>query len=100
MLKYKVMPVIWAGDLEVALKERYGEEFLLPHDSLRQILFDDRYMNDVCVDLNILDIEEWEPEFENYPWANKRHMEITKKVKLFLQEVFPGQEYVLIDVMW
>ena len=80
MLKYKVMPVIWAGDLEVALKEKYGEEFLLPHDSLRQILFDDRYMNDVCVDLNIL--------------------EITKKVKLFLQEVFPGQEYVLIDVMW
>ena len=98
MLKYKTMPVIWVGDLENALKERYGENFLSWDDNLRNILFDDDYCNDVAKQLYILDIEEWEDWFAEF--EDKRRFDIKNQVKLFLQTIFPNEESVMIDIMW
>lgn len=91
MLKYTIMPVIWVGDLEEALKVQYGPDFLTQKDDLRNILFGDDYCNDVAKQLNILDITEV---------ADKRHIRIANCAKTFLQDLFPDQEYVMIDVTW
>lgn len=99
-MKYTMMPVIWVGDLEEALKAQYGPDFLNWDDNLRNILFDDSYCNDVAKQLNILDVEEWDDSFLEYEWFNERHWRIRNCVLTFLQDLFPGQEYVMIDVMW
>lgn len=97
-MKYTMMPVIWVGDLEEALKLQYGPDFLTWEDNLRNILFGDSYCNDVSKQLNILDTEEWDDSYAEF--ADERHMRIANCAKTFLQDLFPGQEYVMIDVMW
>ena len=44
-MKYTIMPVIWVDDLEDALIARYGPEFKNDYDNLRDVMFDDNYMN-------------------------------------------------------
>lgn len=99
-MKYEVMPVIWVGDLEEALKLQYGPTFLNWDDNLRNILFDDQYCNDVAKRLNIRDREEWSDSFLEYDWFNERHWRIRDCVLAYLEDVFPDYEYVMIDVMW
>ena len=99
-MKYQIMPVIWVGDLEKALKLHYGSDFLNGDDNLRNILFDDNYCNDVAKRLNILDIEEWDDSFLEYEWFDERDWRIRNRVLTFLQNIFPDREYVMIDVMW
>lgn len=99
-MKYEIMPVIWIGDLEEALKLQYGPTFLNWDDNLRNILFDDRYCNDVAKRLNIRDREEWSDSFLEYDWFNERHWRIRDCVLAYLEDVFPDYEYVMIDVMW
>ena len=47
-----------------------------------------------------MDIEEWDDSFTEYEWFNERHWRIRNCVCAFLQDLFPGQESVMIDVMW
>ena len=98
-MKYKMMPVIWVGDLKEAIEAQYGIHFEWD-ENLRNILFDDDYCNDCAKQLNIFDVEEYDPAFESYPWFNERNFRIKNLVKTYLQDVFPDQEYVMIDVMW
>ena len=99
-MKYKMMPVIWVGDLKEALIAQYGPDFLRWDEDLRRVLFDDQYCNAVAKELNIMDIEEWDDSFTEYEWFNERHWRIRNCVCAFLQDLFPGQESVMIDVMW
>jgi hypothetical protein len=99
-MKYKMMPVIWVGDLREALIAQYGPDFLNRNDNLRNILFDDQYCNDVAKKLNIYDIEEWDDSYLTYEWFDERQWRIRNCVLTFLQDLFPNQEYVMIDVTW
>ena len=64
---------------------------------LRMFLFDDRYMNDVSVEFNIKDLDDF---YEESDIGTVIRINARNRIKLFLQEMFPGYEYVLIDVMW
>ena len=82
--------------LEKELLNCFGYDFMKKVDDLRMFLFDDRYMNDVSVDYHIDELE----VYEGHEWQNPEHIELENAIKLFLQEMFPGHDYVLIDVMW
>ena len=100
MLKYEAKPVIWIGDLEKALKEHYGENFITRDDCLRQCLFFNDYCNDTAQKFYICDgIEDWDDALEEV-WYNRRKFEIRNQTILFLQHTFPDQDYVWIDVTW
>ena len=99
-MKYKMMPVIWVEDLHEALIAQYGPDFLNRNDNLRNILFDDQYCNDVAKELNIYDIEKWDDSYLTYEWFDERQWRIRNCVLAFLQDLFPNQEYVMIDVTW
>lgn len=99
-MKYAMMPVIRIRDLEDALDAQYGSDFLSRDDSLREILFDDQYCNDSAKKLYILDVEEWDDSFLEYDWFNEHKWRIRNCVLTFLQDLFPDQEYVMIDVTW
>ena len=95
-MKYKMVPHFWVDDLEKELLNRFGHEFMKKVDDLRMFLFDDRYMNDVSVDYNIDELD----VYEGREWQDAERIELENTIKLFLQEMFPGHSYVLIDVMW
>ena len=96
-MKYKIVPHFWVDDLEKELRENFGDDFMEIVGDLRMFLFDDRYMNDVSVEFNIKDLDDFyeESDIRTVVRINARN-----SIKLFLQEMFPGCEYVLIDVMW
>lgn len=96
-MKYKIVPHFWVDDLEKELCENFGDDFMEIVGDLRMFLFDDRYMNDVSVEFNIKDLDDFyeESDIRTVVRINARN-----SIKLFLQEMFPGYEYVLIDVMW
>ena len=96
-MKYKIVPHFWVDDLEKELRENFGDDFMEIVGDLRMFLFDDRYMNDVSVEFNIKDLDDFyeESDIRTVVRINARN-----RIKLFLQEMFPGYEYVLIDVMW
>ena len=94
---YKMVPHFWVDDLEKELHKNFGDDFMEIVDDLRMFLFDDRYMNDVSVEFNIKDLDDFyeEDDVETVVRINARN-----RIKLFLQDMFPGHSYVLIDVMW
>ena len=83
---YKMVPHFWVGDFETELLNRFGHEFMKKVDDLRMFLFDDH-------------IDELEV-YEGHEWQDPERIELENAIKLFLQEMFPGHSYVLIDVMW
>lgn len=96
-MKYTMVPHFWVDDLEKELRKNFGDDFMMIVDDLRMFLFDDRYMNDVSVELNIKDLDDFygDDDVETVIRINA-----CNRIKLFLQDMFPGHEYVLIDVMW
>lgn len=96
-MKYKIVPHFWVDDLEKELRENFGDDFMEIVGDLRMFLFDDRYMNDVSVEFNIKDLDDF---YEESDIGTVVRINARNRIKLFLQEMFPGYEYVLIDVMW
>ena len=96
-MKYKIMPVIWVGELENALIDQYGPEFKNDYGNLRNVMFGDYYMNDVAKDYDIVDIPEFDPA---NPWMDETHCRLEKCIKTFLHDMFPEYERVMIDLMW
>lgn len=89
-MRYKKMVTINIYDLEEALVQQYGsEEF----SDLRNILFGDEYMNDCYKRYYFLDdgmlIRDDDDE-----------LHIIKCVNAFLQDIFPDEDTVLIDISW
>lgn len=96
-MKYKIVPHFWVDDLEKELRENFGDDFMEIVGDLRMFLFDDRYMNDVSVEFNIKDLDDF---YEESDVGTVVRINARNRIKSFLQEMFPGYEYVLIDVMW
>ena len=96
-MKCKIVPHFWVDDLEKELRENFGDDFMEIVGDLRMFLFDDRYMNDVSVEFNIKDLDDF---YEESDIGTVIRINARNRIKLFLQEMFPGYEYVLIDVMW
>ena len=96
-MKYKIVPHFWVDDLEKELRENFGDDFMEIVGDLRMFLFDDRYMNDVSVEFNIKDLDDF---YEESDIGTVVRINARNRIKLFLQEMFPGYKYVLIDVMW
>ena len=82
-MKYTFAPVIDIRELEKALESQYD----IDTDDLRSVLFSDYYSND-C--------------FKKYYFTTESYNEepLEVCVKAFLQDVFPDNDYVLIDVSW
>ena len=96
-MKYKIVPHFWVDDLEKELRENFGDDFMEIVSDLRMFLFDDRYMNDVSMEFNIKDLDDF---YEESDIGTVVRINARNRIKLFLQEMFPGYEYVLIDFMW
>ena len=99
-MKHKIMPVIWVGDLEDALMAQYGEEFIKEirrdHNGIRQLMFDNFYMNDVCCQYSFDELEEYTGD----TWQDEAHIRLENCIKIFLQDKFPDYNCVIVDVMW
>lgn len=94
-MKYTLLPTFKINELENALKIQYGEDFVAEIESeyngLRNLLFDDRYMNDVCIKYNLYDFD------EEYDEENR----LEKCVRDFLISIIPSDySSVIIDVSW
>ena len=91
-MKYNILPVIEMGALEEALTIQYGEGF----NDLRQLMFDDGYMNDVYCAFWFDHLEEYKGEY----WRNEEDVRKLNCIKTFLQDTFPNYDRVLVDVSW
>ena len=86
-MKYKRMITINIYDLEEALVQQYGsEEF----SNLREILFGNYFMND-CYKRYY---------FDKVLNEDKEDAAIINCVNAFLQDIFPDEDTVLIDISW
>ena len=95
-MKHSLAPYFWVGDLENALILQFGQEFMDEVGHLRSFLFDTNYMNDVSIKYYIDELE----EFEGFEWQDEQHIRLENCIKTFLRDMFPGHDYVLVDVMW
>ena len=99
-MKHTTVPYFWIGDLENALEVQYGSEFIreinTKYDDIRGLMFGDSFMNDVCCKYYIDEIV----EYEGIPWQNEARIRLENCIKTFLRDMFPGLDYVIVDVMW
>ena len=84
-MKYTFAPVIDIRELEKVLETQYD----IDTDDLRSILFRDDYYND-C----------FKKYYFRTAWKSHEEEPIEVCVKTFLQDVFPNNDYVMIDVSW
>jgi hypothetical protein len=89
------MPVIDIYDLEKAIEIQFGKE-ILANCEMRQLLFGDRFMNDVYIRHYFDD----DIEYHGYSWENENEISVLNLINQFLRDEFPGQESVLINVSW
>lgn len=85
---YKKMITISIYDLEEALVLQYGSE---DFSDLRSILFGDYFMND-CYKSYCFE--------GGYDEENDENGHIINCVNTFLQDIFPDEDTVLIDISW
>lgn len=95
LLPIWVLPVFEIDELEDALQIQYGEDFIAEiqseFGSLRQLLFDDRYINDVCLKYSFRTLSE----------EKTTQARLENCVKTFLMSVIPeAYPRVIIDVSW
>lgn len=95
LLPFLVLPVFGVDELEDALKDQYGEDFIAEIQSecgsLRQLLFDDCYVNDVCIKYSFRTLSE----------EKTTQARLENCVNTFLMSVIPeAYPQVIIDVTW
>lgn len=95
LIPYFVFPVFEIDTLEDALKFQYGEDFIAEiqseFGSLRQLLFNDRYINDVCLKYSFRTLDKEE--------TSQAHFE--NCIKTFLMDIIPeAYPEVIIDISW
>ena len=96
-MKAEMCLVIKASDLEEALRLQYGEGFMEDIDfNISSFLFDTEYMNDVYKRYYFDSLE----EYTGMPWQDETHIRIENCIKTYLQDTFPVNDNILIDVSW
>ena len=92
MIAAKYMPVVSVDKIEDELIAK-GVSSKYAYN-VRQMLFDDRYTNDVYVSYRIA-----EDVCADY-YKDKEEAKTVQMIIDMLREVYPGAEYVLVDVSW
>ena len=93
-MKYNLVPVVRARDLEVLLSEKANIDV----DEICSLLFYDEYINDSYKRLYFADDETadgWEPT----P-TQLEEMKVRNALFSLLREEFPDRENILVDVSW
>lgn len=93
-MNFNLIPVMCAEDLEHFVLSRAKEEFPRDFDmDIREILFGDAYVNDVCCYFcyDASDDEE-DDEEDNSCYRNV--------IRRILREEIPDYSYILVDVSW
>ena len=92
MIKEKWMPVVDVSDIEAELRVKGVDRKYA--DNVRNMLFDDQYINDVYVSYYIAD-----DVCEEY-YCDKEETKVIQMVLDMLREVYPNSDRVLVDVSW
>jgi hypothetical protein len=91
-MNFNLIPVMCAEDLERFVLSRAKEK--LPRDmDIREILFGDDYMNDVCCYFCYDASEDEEDDEED----NSCYRNIIRRI---LRKEIPDYTYILVDVSW
>jgi hypothetical protein len=93
-MKYELVPVVRARDLEVLLSEKANIDVC----EIRSLLFYDDYVNDSYKKLYFADDESadgWEPTPTQI-----EEMKARNALFALLREEFPDREDILVDVSW
>lgn len=93
-MKYNLVPVVRARDLEVLLSEKANIDVC----EIRSLLFYDDYVNDSYKSLYFADDESadgWEPTPTQI-----EEMKARNALFALLREEFPDREDILVDVSW
>ena len=97
-MKHDIVPCFWIGDLEDALEVQYGPEFMedlrAENDDLRNIMFDEFYMNDVCCKYSL------ETDEDDEEIMSDKVLHFNQCIRAMLADMFPEAKYVVVDVMW
>ena len=92
MISAKNMFVVSAIDIQNELRIRgVGEKYVR---NVRKLMFDDAFMNDVCVEYYIDD------DICEENCNDKEEARVVQMIIEMLREACPGSKTVLIDVMW
>ena len=93
-LNYNMEPVVSIDELKDAVVDATGHEF---QTNFRQLLFDDRFMNDVYVGYYFDEDE----EYLHPSWQNETKIKERNLVNQFLREILGDEfERIIIDVSW
>ena len=95
-MKYEMMPVVDAGDLQDALELQFGPAIMGNEDVMANVLFGDEYSN-YSLKRYYFDQDE---VYEGYSWQNEERIRICNCVNAMLRDMFPGREAILVDVSW
>lgn len=95
-MKYEMMPVVDAGDLQDALELQFGPAIMGNEDVMAQVLFDDEYSNYSYKRYNFSKDE----VYEGHSWQNEERIRICNCVNAMLRDMFPGHDTILVDVSW
>lgn len=95
-MKYEMMPVVDAYDLQQALELQFGPDVMGNEDVMANVLFGDEYSN---YSLKRYYFNQNEV-YEGYLWQNEERIRIRNCVNAMLRDMFPGREAILVDVSW
>lgn len=88
-MRFKRVIMINVYDLEAALEEEFGEIY-----EVRELFFEDSYINDSAMEL-FLEPERVYSKFDDVVAIKRRNV-----VRKFLQEMWPDEKSVWIDITW
>ena len=95
-MKYEMMPVVDAYELQKALELQFGPDVMGNEDVMAKVLFGDEYSN---YSLKRYYFSEDEV-YEGYSWQDEERIRIRNCVNAMLQDMFPGRDSILVDVSW
>ena len=86
------IPLIAARDLEDAVNLQFGCDI----DEIRNLLFDDNYVNDCYKRFYYKEQE----EYHDQPWEDEESIRLRNLVRAFLCDILPEYDSIMIDVSW
>ena len=95
-MKYEMMPVVDAYELQRALELQFGPDVMGNEDVMANVLFDDDYNNYSCKRYYF----ETDEVYEGHSWQNEERIRICNCVNAMLRDMFPDRHAILVDVSW
>lgn len=95
-MKYNIAILITIENLHEELIKKFGENYLAKNTDLVSLLFFDENLNDCIKEFNLLDKEVFEHTLDY--WEDKDNIILRNKIREYLKTLFPGYDYILLDV--